>query len=189
MEGRAPLWREGCNAMRRSGINRFTVLLAAIGALAGGLVSSRMANYGVDAIEAATFELESVSHGAVFAKMTDLAPGDTLELAVHAKNTRRLAFEVRRIGSQERYEEIPLPNASTSEPCYDGDGGDAIADYPARTGCPSSHIRRGWFGCRSSDGAWLASANSDAECWWYTLRQPQPPTLPPPPPPPPPPLL
>ncbi len=135
----------------------------------------------LDVMAQPAFELEPVSNGAVFAKTTDLAPGDTLELAVHAKNTRRLSFKVRHLGPQGRYEFIRLPNASTSEPCYDGDGGDAIADYPARTGCPSSHIQRGWFSCRSSDGAWLASANSHAECRWYTLRQPNPPTLLPPP--------
>ncbi len=46
MEGRAPFWRGGCNAMRRFGIDGFTALLAAIGALAGGLVLLRTNNYG-----------------------------------------------------------------------------------------------------------------------------------------------
>ena len=133
----------------------------------------------LDVMAQPAFKLEPIADGAAFAKRTDLAPGDTLELAVHAENARRLNFRVRRIGSQERYEEIPLPNAFTPEPCYDGTGGEVIADYPVRVGCPSSHIQRDRFGCRSDNGAWLASVNSDAECRWYTLRQPQPPPPPP----------
>ena len=134
----------------------------------------------LDVMAQPAFKLEPIADGAAFAKRTHLAPGDTLELAVHAKNTRRLAFKVRRIGSQERYEEIPLPNVATdAKPCYDGIGGDAIADYPVLTNCPASHIRRGWFDCRSDNGAWLASVNSSAECRWFKLRRPQPPTHPP----------
>ena len=74
----------------------------------------------LDVMAQPAFKLEPIADGAAFAKRTDLAPGDTLELAVHAENARRLNFRVRRIGSQERYEEIPLPNAFTPEPCYDG---------------------------------------------------------------------
>ena len=118
------------------------------------------------------FQLEPVTDGSAFAKTTHLAPGDTLELAVHAKPARRLTFQIERIG--QKYEHQP------AEHCYDGIGGDAIADYPIQIGCPSSHIRRGWFNCRSRNGVWLASVNSVAECRWFKLRLPQPPSpLPP----------
>ena len=128
------------------------------------------------------FQLEPVADGSAFAKKTHLAPGDTLELAVHAKPARRLTFQIERIGR--KYEHQP------AEHCYDGIGGDAIADYPVQIGCPSSHIRRGWFNCRSRNGVWLASVNSDAECRWFRLRLPQPPSYQPytPPPSPLPPL-
>ncbi len=134
----------------------------------------------LDVMAQPAFELEPIADGAAFAKRADLAPGDTLELAVHAKNARRLIFQVRRIGTWE-FEHMPLPNAATSaKPCYDGTGGEVIADYPVRVGCPSSHIQREQFGCRSDNGAWLASVNSDAECRWLKLRRPLPPISPPP---------
>ncbi len=122
----------------------------------------------LDVMAQPAFQLEPIADGAAFAKRTDLTPGDTLELAVHAKNARRLNFQVRRIGHGGSVYMFTAP-------CYDGIGGDAIADYPVLTGCPSSHIRRGWHGCRSDNGAWLASVNSVAECRWFKLRLPQPP--------------
>ena len=161
--------------MRR---HRSTLMKMAYRVLAVFILSEYAA---LDVMAQPAFELEPIADGATFAKRADLAPGDTLELAVHAKNARRLIFQVRRIGVWE-FEHMPLPNAAMSaKPCYDGTGGEVIADYPVRVGCPSSHIQREQFGCYSSNGAWLASVNSDAECRWLKLRRPLPPIPTPPP--------